>query len=253
MRARFTQPGRQHAQKNDLKPHRHQTWCIGTINAAFLARLEQILALYALPYDPVYPVVCFDERPCFLIGDTLSPRPMRKGEIAKQHYEYEKLGSCALLAAIEPLTGRRFGHVHERRTKREFMEFCQALAAAYPEATKIRLVLDNLNTHNASSFYEHLSAEEAFALAGRFEFIYTPKSASWLNMIECEFSVISRQCLDRRIATIACLRSEVLALLEERSAKGIKIHWQFGIQAARSKLNSKYTRVNSANEKYRIS
>jgi hypothetical protein len=215
-----------------------------------LARLEQILALYALPYDPAYPVLCFDERPCFLIGDTLAPRPMRKGEIEKQHYAYEKLGSCALLAAIEPLTGRRFGQIHQRRTKREFTQFCQALAAAYPEATRIRLVLDNLNTHNASSFYEHLNADEAYALAARFEFIYTPKSASWLNMIECEFSVISRQCLDRRIATIAHLQNEVLALLKERSAKGIKIHWQFSIAAARSKLNQHYTRVNADNQQY---
>jgi len=176
---------------------------------------------------------------------------MRKGEIEKQHYEYEKLGSCALLAAIEPLTGRRLGQVYERRTKREFTLFCLSLSAAYGEAKRIRLVLDNLNTHNASSFYEHLSAEEAFALAQRFEFIYTPKSASWLNMIECEFSAISRQCLDRRIATLEQLCTEVLALLEERSAKAIKIHWQFSIQAARSKLNSHYSRVNSTNEKYK--
>jgi hypothetical protein len=215
-----------------------------------LARLEQILALYALPHNPTYPVICFDERPCFLIGDTLLPRPMRKGEIEKQHYEYEKLGSCALLAAIEPLTGRRLGQVHERRTKREFSEFCQTLSAAYPQATRIRLVLDNLNTHNASSFYEHLSAEEAYVLTQRFEFHYTPKSASWLNMIECEFSVIARQCLDRRIATIDCLRNEVLALLEERSRKGIKINWQFSIQAARAKFNKHYTRVNPANQQY---
>lgn len=225
-----------------------QTWCIGTINAAFLARLEQILALYALPYDPAYPVICFDERPCFLIGETLLPRPMRKGEIEKQHYEYEKLGSCALLAAIEPLSGRRLGQVYERRTKREFTAFCQQLSVAYSEATRIRLVLDNLNTHNASSFYEHLSADEAFALSERFEFIYTPKGASWLNMIECEFSVISRQCLDRRIATVERLQTEVLALLHERSAKAITIHWQFSIQAARSKFNTQYTRVNPANK-----
>jgi DDE superfamily endonuclease len=176
---------------------------------------------------------------------------MRKGEIAKQHYAYEKLGSCVLLAAVEPLTGRRLGDVYERRTKREFTLFCQALAAQYPDATKVRLVLDNLNTHNASSFYEHLPAAEAFALTQRFEFIYTPKCASWLNMIECEFSVISRQCLDRRIATIERLRSEVLALLEERSAKAITIHWQFSIQSARSKLNRHYTRVNPANEQYK--
>ncbi len=194
-------------------------------------------------------MVCFDERPCFLIGDTLLPRPMRKGEIAKEHYEYEKLGSCSLLAAIEPLTGRRLGRVYERRTKREFTQFCQELAADYAQATIIRVVLDNLNTHNASAFYEHLSAEEAFALAQRFEFIYTPKSASWLNLIECEFSVIARQCLDRRIATIERLRSEVLALLEERSAKAIKIHWQFSIQTARSKFNRHYNRVNPINQK----
>lgn len=208
------------------------------------------MALYALPYDPAYPVICFDERPCFLIGETLLPRPMRKGEIEKQHYEYEKLGSASLLAAIEPLTGRRLGHVYERRTKREFTAFCQQLSAAYPEARRIRLVLDNLNTHNASSFYEHLSAEEAYALAARIEFIYTPKSASWLNMIECEFSVISRQCLDRRIATVERLQEEVLALLHERSAKASKIHWQFSIQAARSKLNRHYTRINASNQKY---
>ena len=97
---------------------------------------------------------------------------------------------------------------------------------------------DNLNTHNASSFYAHLPAQDAFALAQRFEFIYTPKCASWLNMIECEFSAVARQCLDRRIPTIEQLRSETLALLNERSAKGIKIHWQFSIQAARSKLNT---------------
>ncbi len=209
------------------------------------------MALYAQPYDAAYPVVCFDERPCFLIGDTLLPRPMRKGEIAKQHYEYEKLGSCALLAAIEPLTGRRLGQVYAQRTKREFTLFCLSLATLYAEATKIRLVLDNLNTHNASSFYEHLEAEQAYALSERFEFIYTPKGASWLNMIECEFSVIARVCLDRRIATIEQLSSEVLALLEERSAKAIKINWQFSIPAARSKLNSHYSRVNPANQKYK--
>jgi hypothetical protein len=213
--------------------------------------MEQILALYALPYDPAYPLVCFDERPCFLIGDTLLPRPMRKGEIRKQHYEYEKLGSCALLCAIEPLTGRRLGQVVEHRTKREFTLFCLQLAQSYRQAAKIRLVLDNLNTHNASSFYQHLPAAQAYALAQRFEFIYTPVGASWLNMIECEFSAISRLCLNRRIATIDKLRNEVLALLADRSAKAIKINWQFSIKAARSKLNSHYSRVNPANLKYK--
>lgn len=213
--------------------------------------MERILALYALPYDPAYPLICFDERPCFLIGDTLVPVPMKPGSARKQHYSYEKLGSCALLAAIEPLTGRRLGQVHNQRTKREYTLFCQQLAARYPEASKIRLVQDNLNTHNASSFYEHLPAEEAFALAERFEFIYTPKSASWLNMIECEFAVIARLCLNRRIPSIEQLRRETLALLQERSAKQIKINWQFSIQVARSKLNSHYTKVHPENEKYK--
>ena len=213
--------------------------------------MEQLLAIYALPYDPLYPVLCFDERPCFLIGDRLVPIPMEPGKVRKQHYTYEKLGSCALLAAIEPLTGRRLGQVHAQRTKREYTLFCQALAAQYPEAVKIRLVQDNLNTHNASAFYEHLPAEEAFALAQRFEFIYTPKCASWLNMIECEFSVVARLCLRRRIPTIELLRSEVLALLEERSGKQIKIKWQFSVQAARTKLNAHYTRVHPQNEKYK--
>ena len=213
--------------------------------------MEQILALYALPYDPLYPVVCFDERPCFLIGDRLVPVPMQPGKVRKQHYSYEKLGSCALLAAIEPLTGRRLAQVHPRRTKLEYTLFCQALAAQYPDAVKLRLVQDNLNTHNASAFYEHLPAEEAFALAQRFEFIYTPKSASWLNMIECEFSVVTRLCLNRRIPTIELLRNEVLALLEERCRKQVKITWQFSLQAARAKLNTHYTRVHPQNEKYK--
>jgi hypothetical protein len=212
--------------------------------------MEHILALYTLPYDPAYPVVCFDERPCFLIGDRLTPVPMQSGKIRKQHYTYEKLGSCALLAAIEPLTGRRLGQVHAQRTKREYTLFCQALAALYPDAIKIRLVQDNLNTHNASSFYEYLPAAEAYALAQRFEFIYTPKTASWLNLIECEFAVISRLCLNRRIPTMEQLRVEVLALLDERSCKQITISWQFSLQAARSKLNSHYTRVHPQNEEY---
>ena len=213
--------------------------------------MEHILALYALPYDPAYPVVCFDERPCFLIGDRLTPVPMQPGKVRKQHSTYEKLGSCVLLAAIEPLTGRRLGQVHAQRTKREYTLFCQALAALYPDALKIRLVQDNLNTHNASAFYEHLPAAEAHALAQRFEFIYTPKTASWLNMIECEFAVITRLCLNRRIPTMEQLRMEVLALLDERSRKQITITWQFSLQAARSKLNTHYTRVHPQNEEYK--
>ena len=210
--------------------------------------MEQILALYALPYDPLYPVVCFDERPCFLIGDRIEPLALQSGKLRKEHYAYKKLGSCALLAAIEPLTGRRLAQVHARRTKKEFTLFCQALAAAYPQALKIRLVLDNLNTPDFSAFYENLPADQAFALAERFEFIFTPKSASWLNMIEIEFSALARLCLDRRIPTRAKLEAEVMAFFADRNHKRIKINWQFSIQNARKKLNSHYSVVNPKNK-----
>ena len=212
-----------------------------------------LLALYSLPYDPDYPVICYDERPCFLIGETIEPLVMRSERVRKEHYAYEKLGSCALLAAIEPLTGQRLAQVHPQRTKREYTLFCQAVAAKYPNAKKIRMVQDNLNTHDASAFYENLPADEAFALAERFEFYYTPKSASWLNMIEIEFSALSRQCLNRRIPTIEKLEQEILVLVAERTAQQIKIDWQFSIQSARSKLNRHYTTVHDDNKKFKNS
>ena len=222
-------------------------WCLGTIDSIFIAKMEQILALYGLPYTPHYPVICYDERPCFLIGDRVEPIALQTGQVRKEHYAYKKLGACNLLAAIEPLTGRRLAQVHPRRTKREFAVFCQALAAAYPEAIKIRLVLDNLNIHTASAFYEHLPAVEAFALAQRFEFVFTPKSASWLNMIELEFSALTRLCLNRRIPTMKQLESEVMAIIADRNQKQIKFNWQFSVQAARKKLNSHYSAVNPDN------
>jgi hypothetical protein len=213
--------------------------------------MEHILWLYALPYDPLHPVVCYDERPCFLIGDVVEPLAMHSGQVRKEHYAYAKHGSCALLAAIEPLTGYRLAQVHPRRTKREFAGFFQALAAAYPAARQIRVVLDNLNTHDFSAFYETLPADEAFALAQRFEFFFTPKSASWLNMIEVEFSALARLCLHRRIPTMEKLASEVLTIMADRSRKGITINWQFSIDSCREKLNARYSVVNESNLKFK--
>jgi hypothetical protein len=235
-----------------LKPHLKRTWCLGKLDARFLAQMERILWLYAQPYDSRYPVLCFDERPCFLIGDLIEPRMLQAGHVAKEHYAYSKHGSCALLAAIEPHTGQRFAQVHARRTKLEYMLFFQALAARYLDAVKIRIVQDNLNTHDLSSFYEHLPADQAFALAQRFEFYYTPKSASWLNMIELEFSALARQCLDRRIPTQERLEREILALVQERHDKRITLTWQFSIASARSKLNSHYRRVHPDNEQFQL-
>jgi len=214
--------------------------------------MEQILWLYSLPYDPNYPLVCFDERPCFLIGDLVEPLALQSGQLRKAHYAYEKLGSCALLAMVEPLTGRCLAQVHHQRTRREYTLFCLQVASSYPDALKIRMVEDNLNTHHPSSFYAHLPADEAFALAQRFEFYYTPKSASWLNMIEIEFSALARQCLHRRIPTQERLAQEVLALVKERNDKRILLNWQFSIASARTKLNSHYSQVLSDNQKYLI-
>jgi hypothetical protein len=222
------------------------------VDAHFLAQMEQILWLYALPYDGRYPLLCFDERPCFLIGDLLDPLALQSGQVRKEHYAYEKLGSCALLAAVEPLTGRRLAQVHHQRTRREYTIFMQEVASAYPTAERIRIVQDNLNTHHASSFYAHLPADAAFALAQRFEFFYTPKSASWLNMIEIEFSALARQCLHRRLPTQERLAKEVLALVQERNDKQIRLNWQFSIASARNTLNSRYTNVHPDNQKYRI-
>jgi hypothetical protein len=213
--------------------------------------MEQILDVYAQPYDPAYPVVCFDERPCFLIGDVVAPLNPQPGRTAKEHYAYSKHGSCCLLAAIEPLTGQRLARVYKQRTKKEYAVFLQELADQYPHATKIRLVQDNLNTHDRSALYENFEAQQAWALAQRFEFYFTPTSGSWLNMIEIEFSALSRQCLKRRIATQEQLAAEVLALVHERQRKGIRIRWQFSLTTARDKFNRHYERLHADNYKYK--
>ena len=212
--------------------------------------MENILRLYALDYDPNYPVVCFDERPCFLIEDTKSPILMREGKITKVNYAYKKNGSCCLLAAIEPLTGKRIAKVYKQRTQAEYTDFMMLLAKAYPDVKKIRLIQDNLNTHRDTSFYKHLRADQAGELSQRFEWNYTPKSASWLNMIEIEFSALARQCLNARIPTQELLEQKVLALVKERNEKRIKIKWQFSVSDARITLNRHYQKVNPDNMQF---
>lgn len=207
---------------------------------------------YSLPLEARFPVVWFDERRCFLSGDTLCALAMKAGRVLKEPYEYEKHGSCALPAAIEPKTGRRLAQVYDRRGKREYAGFLKELAVQYPKAEKIRLVQDNLNTYNPSSLSETFAAEEAFALAHRFEFYSTPKQAAWLNLQEIEFSALARQCLQqRRSATKAELAGEVFSLVKERAEKAIKIEWQFSLEAARTKLNRPYEAVQAENIKYR--
>lgn len=212
--------------------------------------MERLLWLYRLPYNALRPVLWYDERACFLIGDLVQGVPMKEAVVAKEHHSYEKLGWCSLLATIEPLTGKRSTDVFDQRRKIEFALHFKKIAAQYPEAEKIIVILDNLNTHSTSSFYEVFEAEEALRLSQRFEFIHTPKSASWLNMIEIEFSTLSRLCLDRRIPSKEILAKEVLAIVKERNEKEIKIKWQFSVETAREKLNRHYQKVNEKNAIY---
>ena len=207
--------------------------------------MEQVLDIYERPYDPSYPVVCFDERPCQLLGDVLMPIPMKPGRVERQDYEYERNGTCVVLMAVEPLAGRRVVTVTERRTKNDYAKFMKALAASYPDAAKIILVQDNLNTHNPSSFYETFPATEAFALAQRFEMIYTPRKASWLNMAEIELSALSKQCLDRRIAEMHTLAAEVNAWTKRRNRLKAGISWNFTKNDARNKLSRFYDTINN--------
>ena len=225
-----------------------KTWCIGIVNAAFLAAMENVLKLYRLPYDPDYPLYCFDERPCFLIGDTVKGFELKAEKVRKQHYEYEKFGCCTLFGAIEPLTGKRIGKVYDKRRKIEYADFMKLIADKNPDAKKIRIIQDNLNTHNVSSFYENFDAETASKLADRFEFHYTPKCGSWLNTIEIEFSAVARCCLNKRIPTKQEVEKQVLAFFKEREKNEIKIDWQFNIIDARKKMKRLYVDVNPANE-----
>ena len=169
--------------------------------------MEDVLDLYEQPYDPKHPVICFDERPCQLIGDAIIPIPIKPGSPKKEHYEYIRNGTCCIFLAFEPRAGNRIVCVKERRTRVDYADFMKTLALRYPEAETILLVQDNLNTHTAGSFYEALPPEEAFKLARRFEFHFTPRKGSWLNMAEIELSVLSKQCLDRRIADLKILKA----------------------------------------------
>jgi hypothetical protein len=207
--------------------------------------MEDLLDLYELPYNPRWPVLCFDERPCQLLGDTLVPIPMQPGKCYRYDDHYERKGTCCLFVAVEPLTGFRFAQVYPHRTKLEYAAFMKALLELprYAQVEGVRLVQDNLNTHNAGAFYQAFDPETARQLKQKFDSHYTPTNASWLNMAEIELSAISRQCLDRRIPTEELLEQEVFACVKERNAKEIKITWQFTTNDARKKLQRHYDTI----------
>jgi hypothetical protein len=203
--------------------------------------MEDILDTYCLPYDEDIPLICMDEKPYQLLEDTLKPLPMREGRLKRIDYEYRRGGMCSIFVFNAPLEGWRHTAVLERRTKKEWAEqIYELLTIHFPKAQKIRLVLDNLNTHSIGSLYETYPPEIASALAKRLELHYTPIHGSWLNIAEVELSVMERQCLKRRLPDINTLRKELTAWHTERNKNQNKIEWQFITADARIKLKRLY-------------
>lgn len=209
-------------------------------NADFVAAMERVLDVYRRPFDPARPVVCMDETPRQLIRELRLPLPARPGRCARHDYEYQRCGVCNVFMASEPLAGRRITKVTERRTKVDWAHFLADIAAAYPGAETITLVMDNLNTHRPGALYEVYPPQQAKALWDRFEFVYTPKHGSWLNVAEIELNVMNRQCLNRRIDSLETVRDEVAAWQAARDRLQAKVHWQFTNEDARIKLHRLY-------------
>ena len=209
-------------------------------NGEFVARMEHVLDVYKRPYDPMHPVVCMDESPRQLIRETRLPLPGRPGAVERFDYEYERCGVCSIFMAVEPLAGKRIVQVKARRTKKDWALFLDDVAHRYCEAEKITLVMDNLNTHSPGSFYETFPPVLAKALWDRFEFVYTPKHGSWLNIAEIEINVLIRQCLGRRIDTLDEMQTVTHAWEKHRNNAKSHIDWQFTSGDARIKLKRLY-------------
>jgi hypothetical protein len=202
--------------------------------------MEQVLDVYKRPYDPRFPVVCMDESPRQLIDEVRLPVPCSPGKPLRHDYEYKRCGTCNIFMGNEPLAGTRMVDVTERKTKTDWALFIKKIASRYEDAEKITLVMDNLNTHNPGSFYQAFSPEDAKVLWDRFEFVFTPKHGSWLNMAEIELNVLIGQCLNRRIPNIEIMRREVTAWESARNGVKAKVNWQFTTEDARIKLKRLY-------------
>lgn len=217
-------------------------WKIPPIqNAAFVAAMEDILSVYRLPYDVEYPVICMDESSKQLIGEVRQSLGCKPGKTKKIDDEYVRYGVAQIFMEVEPLTGRRHVTVTERRTNKDWAKRIKALLDdRYPHARKVRLIMDNLNTHTIGSLYETYPPEEAHRLASRLEIHYTPKHGSWLNIAEIELSALKGQCLDRRICDMEVMREEIRLWEESRNNQAKKINWQFTTEDARIKLKRLY-------------
>jgi transposase len=227
--------------ENDLKPWRKDMWCIPQVDGEYVARMEDVLDLYAEEPDPKRPVVCFDESPTQLIGEVRQPIPAEPGRIERYDCEYRRNGTANLFIFLDAHRSWRKVKVTDRRTAEDFAACMRELTDIhFPEAERIRVVLDNLSTHSAGSLYQSLPPGEARRVLRRLEFHYVPKHASWLNMVEIEIGVLRSQCLDRRIATTKQLVSEIDAWERQRNASGARINWMFTTEKARTKMGRAY-------------
>jgi hypothetical protein len=214
-------------------------------NGNFVANMEKVLEVYKRPYDPRFPVICMDESPKQLIGETKTPIPAEPGKPVKYDYEYKRYGVCNIFMSCEPLAGKRHVKVTEKKTKKDWAHFLEDIAGHYSDAARITLVMDNLNTHTPGSLYETFQPAKAKQLWDRFEFIFTPKHGSWLNMAEIELNVLTGQCLDRRIDNIDEVRREVDAWQLHRNNKESKVNWHFTADDARIKLVRLYPSIDT--------
>jgi transposase len=227
--------------ENDLKPWRKDMWCIPQVDAEYVARMEDVLDLYAEAPDPNRPVVCFDESPVQLIGEVRQPIPAKPGQLERYDCEYKRNGTANLFVFLDVHRPWRKVKVTESRAAVDFAACMRELTDVhFPDAERIRVVLDNLSTHSAGALYQAFPASEARRILRRLEFHYVPKHASWLNMVEIEIGVLAAQCLDRRIESIEQLAAETAAWQQQRNAVGARINWMFTTEKARAKMGRAY-------------
>ena len=216
-------------------------WCITEITKEYRKRMYRLLALYNKPYDPSYPVVCFDEKSKQLLEDSRTPIPMKPGSLMKYDYEYRRHGTCNIFVAVEPKAGKHHIKVTDTRTRTDFARFMKWLIVTkYRKAKRIRMVLDNLNTHCAKSFYETFSKDECERLLKRIKFIYTPKHASWLNMAEIEINLLDHECLGRNIGDRVDFEKQVAVWTNQNNLDQRRIFWSFTKYKADQKLSKYY-------------
>lgn len=228
-----------------MKPWKVIGWVIPPKhNSHFVAAMEKVLDVYKRVYNKLFPIVCMDESPKQLIRETRRSIAMKSGHDRKEDFEYERRGVVNIFLASEPLQGKRYVEVTERKTKNDWARFIRDIADVwYRDAKKITLVMDNLATHTAAAFYEVFEPKEAKRILDRFELVYTPKHGSWLNMAEIELNVLMNQCLNRKIDNITTIKKEVKAWQNHRNNKECKINWQFTNKDARVKLKKLYPTI----------